>query len=62
MFDIFIITEIKLDDTYPNSQVHKDGYSMLYRLDRYRNGGEVITYVREDIPSKILRKHLYPND
>ena len=54
MFDILIITETKLGDTYPISQFHIDGYSMPYRLDRNRNGGEVIIYVREDIPCKIL--------
>ena len=62
MSDISIITETKLDDTYPISQFHIDGYSMPYRLDRNRNGGGVIIYVREDIPSKILRKHFFPND
>ena len=35
---------------------------MPYRLDRNRNGGGVIIYVREDIPSNTLRKHLFPND
>ena len=35
---------------------------MPYRLGRNRNGGVVILYVREDIPSKVLRKHLFPND
>ena len=62
MFDISIITETKLDDTYPISQFHIEGHSMPYRLDRNRNGGGVIIYVREDIPSKILKKHLFPND
>ena len=62
MFDILIITETKVDDTYPISQFHIDGYSMPYRLDRNRNGGGVIIYVREVIPSKILGKHLFPND
>ena len=46
MFDILIITETKLDDTYPISQFHIDGYSVLYRLDRNRNGRVVIIYVR----------------
>ena len=35
---------------------------MPYRFDRNRNGGGVIIYVREDIPSKFLRKNLFPND
>ena len=62
VIDILIITETKLDETYPISQFHIDGYSMPYRLDRNRNGGGVIIYVRKDIPSKILRKHFFPND
>ena len=62
IFDILIITETKLDETYRISQFRIDGYSMPYRLDRNRNGGGVIIYVREDIPSKILRKHFFPND
>ena len=62
VFDILIITETKLDETYPISQFHINGYSTPYRLDRNRNGGGVIIYVREDIPSKILRKHFFPND
>ena len=62
MFDILIITETKLDDTYPISQFHIDGYSMPYRLDRNRNGGGVIIYVRGDVPSKVLRKNLFAND
>ena len=56
MFDILIITEAKLDDTYSISQFHIDGYSMPYRLDRNRIGGGVIIYVKEH----ILRA--FPND
>ena len=61
MFDILVITETKLAETYPNSQFHIDGYSMPYRLDCIRNGGGIIIYVREDIPSKIFRKYLFSN-
>ena len=54
MFDILLITEKKLGDTYLMSQFHKDGYSMPYRLDRNRNGGGAIMYVIiEDILSKV---------
>ena len=31
-------------------------------MDRNRNGGGVVIYVREDIPSKILTKHVLPTD
>ena len=57
-----MITETNLDDTYPISQLYIDGYSILFRLGRNRNVSGVIIYVREDIPSKILRKHIFPND
>ena len=59
MFDILIITETELDYTYPIAQFHIDDCSMPYRLDRNRNGRRVILYVREDIPSKVLRKHYF---
>ena len=62
MFDILMITETKLDDTYPVSQLHIDGYSMPYGLDRNRNGGQVIIYARKNIPSTVLRKDLFSND
>ena len=62
MLDILIITETKLDDTFPVSQFYIDGSSKPYHLDMNRNGGGVIIYVREDITSKILTKHLLPTD
>ena len=62
MFDILMITETKLDDTYPVSQLHIDGYSMPYGLDRNRNGGRVIIYARKNIPSTVLRKDLFSID
>ena len=40
--DILVITETKLDDTFPLGQFYVDGFTMPYRLDRNRNGGGVI--------------------
>ena len=34
MSDILLITETKLDNTFPVSQFSIDGFSMAYRLDR----------------------------
>ena len=62
IFDILIITETKLDDTFPLSQFHIDGFSTFYRLDRNRNGGGIIIYIREDIPSKIVTKNCLRKD
>ena len=51
--DILVITETKLDDTFPTNQFSIDGFSMPFRLDREGGGGGgVIIYVREDIPCR----------
>ena len=54
MFNILIIMEAELDDTYLISQCHIDGNSMPYRLDKNRNGGGVIIYVREDFQKTFI--------
>ena len=55
--DILIITETKLDETFPKIQFCIDGYAPPFRVDRTKYGGGVIIYVREDIPSKKLVDH-----
>ena len=55
--DILTIQETKLDSSFPPQQFIIEGYSEPYRLDRNRDGGGVLIYVREDIPSKLLNKH-----
>ena len=53
--DILTIQETKLDSSFPTQQFSLEGFSAPYRLDRNRNGGGVLIYVREDIPSKQLK-------
>ena len=60
--DILVVCETKLDETFPSSQFHMDGFSLPYRLDRNRNGGGVMIFIKEDIPSKLLTKHNFPSD
>ena len=60
--DILVIYETKLDKTFLNSQFHMDRFSLPYRLDRNRNGGNVIIFVTEDIPSNLLTKHDFSSD
>ena len=60
--DILVITETKLDSTFPTSQFLIEGYSEPYRFDKNRNGGGVLIYVREDIPSKPVMDHKLPHD
>ena len=57
-----MITEFKLDDIFPLSQIYVEGFTVPYRYDWNRNGRGAIIYVREDIPSKILGKHKLPQN
>ena len=56
------ITETKLNDTFPLGQFYVEGFTIPYRRDRNHNGGGVIIYVREDIPTKTLEKHKLSQD
>ena len=53
--DILILSETKLDSSFPHAQFSIEGFSKPYRLDRDRNGEELILFVREGFPSKLLR-------
>ena len=61
-FDVVIITETKLDDSFPKAQFCINGFSIPYRLDRNTNGGGLMIYVRDEISSKMLTKHNLPED
>ena len=58
--DILVLTDAKSDDYLPNSQFSADGFSDRFSIDRNRSGGGVMGYVRDDIPSKLLTKHFFP--
>ena len=55
--DIIVVTETKVDDSYPTSQFFIEGFCKPYRMDRNKHGGGILIYIREDIPSKQLSKH-----
>ena len=52
--DILMISERKLDNSFPEGQFLIPGYSSPYGFDRNCRGGGIMLYVREDIPSKLL--------
>ena len=37
--DVLIVSETKIDDSFPNGNFLIDGFSTPYRLDRNSNGG-----------------------
>ena len=52
--DVLLITETKLDSSFPITQFLIEGFSPPYRLDRDSYGGGLLLYIREDIPSKAI--------
>ena len=60
--DILVLTETKIDASFPNAQFRIEGFSAPFRLDRNKFGGVVLIYVREDIPCKQLTKHILPDN
>ena len=60
--DLRMISETKLDSSFPNAQFYLKSYSKPYRLDRNSKGGGIILYVREDIPSKLINSSCIDRD
>ena len=50
--DILVLTETKIDASFPNVQFRIHGFSAPFRLDQNRFGDGALIYVREDIPCK----------
>ena len=59
--DVLLITETKLDNSFPTSQFLVKGFEELFRLDQNRNEGGVMICIRDDIPSRLLLKHVCPS-
>ena len=52
--DILMVSETKLDNSFPVGQFLIDGYGPPIRLDRDIHRGGVIPFVREDISCELL--------
>ena len=52
--DILLVSESKLDESFPISQFAIPGFATPYRLDRTANGGGLLMYIREHIPSRAV--------
>ena len=55
--EIILISEAKLDSSFPSEQFVIKGYSTSFRLDRNQSGRGLLIYVRGDIPCKILKEY-----
>ena len=60
--DIFLISERKIDDSFPETQFSYKGYSKPHRKDRKLGAGGLLLYINENIPSRELTEHTLPDD
>ena len=60
--DVLIVNETKLDSSFPSGQSSIDGSAKPFRRDRNKNGGDVMIFVRDDIPSKEIKVNFLPHD
>ncbi len=59
--DILLVSETKLDATFPKSNFIIEGYKDPIRLDRDCNGGGVMCFIRDDLASKEIHTHNLPD-
>ena len=52
--DIIILSETKIDDSFPTNQFLINGFSVPFRADRNKNGG-ILVYIGDNIPAKLLQ-------
>ena len=56
--DILLISETKLDENFPTRQFSIEGFTSPYRLDKIGFVGGLLVYVREEIPSQLIKTEL----
>ena len=49
-----MVTETKIDEFFPTSPFIIPGFTSPYRFDRTKDGGGMLVYISDDIPSKLL--------
>ena len=58
--DILMISETKIDESFPLGQFKVNGFNAPFRLDRNINGGGIMLFVRKDIPAKLIASETPP--
>ena len=53
--DINLWSETKFGDLFPSAQFILKRYGVPYRYERNSNGGGLLFYIHENIPSKFLK-------
>ena len=58
VLDFLIITETKLDDSFPKQQFHIERFNIPFRLDRNRHGEGLLLYVHNNINAVLLKSYV----
>ena len=58
--DLLLVSERRIDDSFPTENFLIDGFSTPYRLDRNSNDVGHMLFVREDIPSNLVKAEAKP--
>ena len=62
VLDILMITETKLDDSFPEQQFHIEGFNIPFRLDRNSYDGGLLLYVPNNINAVLLKSYVFPDN
>ena len=60
--DVLMITETKLDDSFPEQQFHIEGFNITFRLDPIRHGRGLLVYVWNNINAVLLKSYVSPDN
>ena len=52
--DVLVISETKLDESFPSGQCIIPGFPFPFRRDRNQWGGSLMVFMKEDIATKFL--------
>ena len=55
--DVLMVSETKLDDTFTTAQFLIEGFQEPIRLDRNKNGGGIMVYIRDGLDAKEIKSH-----
>ena len=58
--DVLMISETKINDSFPVGQFLIERFCTPYRVDRNSEGGGMLLFVREDIPSNLIKVDINP--
>ena len=52
--NILMVSETKLDSSFPQAQFRIEGYAPPFRYDRNCHGSGILLFIRDEIPKKII--------